>query len=531
MKVTHARDVAWADLTQGSDVDQLVNHDKDRENPGIPSGYTYFGQFAVHDLSNISLPSIALGRLGSVPGNLRAHPLRLDSIFGAGPLRDPHLYEPRRGDESVRSRLKLGVSGEFDLATVLHDLNMPHPADPNDPDPRAAVKPLSDFPKRDLPRAVCPFAGSESRRSGLPEVTIADPRNDDNLIVGQTTVLFHTFYNRVLQQVRAAIGTPIAALSLDDEILTIDAARTLVTDAYRRIIKLDYLERLLSPTVYQLLLSGQRIESANLPAVPLEFSHAAFRFGHVMIRKLYTLNDSKLEGETLRDVLLTTGSRSPEITPLTARWLVQWSKFYAFGGLGAPNLSVKIAPFFPGGLLDAELFPVPGQPDEGGLHNLDLQRGASVRLRSVNSLIDHLNGVAGWPEARGETKFLTDAVFRADAIRAWLLFQDECKSIGFSSVELEDISQDPPLLFFVLFEAAVLTGGSRLGPVGSMIVGETFFRALDTSPRDAPDENPILADGRVEQAVFGGRQIRCMSDLIDFAAGDPDTATGTVRFK
>ncbi|MFL5156218.1 MAG: hypothetical protein ACJ8C3_25600 [Microvirga sp.] len=45
------------------------------------------------------------------------------------------------------------------------------------------------------------------------------------------------------------------------------------------------------------------------------------------------------------------------------------------------------------------------------------------------------------------------------------------------------MSQDPPLFFFVLFEAAHTQDGERLGILGSIIAAEIFFAAYKKNGR------------------------------------------------
>ena len=53
--------------------------------------------------------------------------------------------------------------------------------------------------------------------------------------------------------------------------------------------------------------------------------------------------------------------------------------------------------------------------------------------------------------------------------------------------DIETLSSDPPLPFFVLFEAMQQpqAEGLRLGPLGSIIVSEVIFGALASDPRSA----------------------------------------------
>ena len=62
------------------------------ENPLIPSGYTYLLQFVAHDLVHSAIPLSVSGGLGAGTANARRAPLRLETLFGSGPVGSPHIY-------------------------------------------------------------------------------------------------------------------------------------------------------------------------------------------------------------------------------------------------------------------------------------------------------------------------------------------------------------------------------------------------------------------------------------------------------
>ena len=61
------------------------------ENPFIPSGYTYLLQFVAHDLVHSAIPLSVAGGLGRGTTNARRMPLRLETLYGSGPVGSPTL--------------------------------------------------------------------------------------------------------------------------------------------------------------------------------------------------------------------------------------------------------------------------------------------------------------------------------------------------------------------------------------------------------------------------------------------------------
>jgi len=67
------------------------------ENPAIPAGFTYLGQFVDHDLTFD--PASSLQRMNDTAGllNFRTPRFDLDSLYGEGPADEPFLYSRTSG--------------------------------------------------------------------------------------------------------------------------------------------------------------------------------------------------------------------------------------------------------------------------------------------------------------------------------------------------------------------------------------------------------------------------------------------------
>ena len=74
-------------------------------------------------------------------------------------------------------------------------------------------------------------------------------------------------------------------------------------------------------------------------ALPLEFSHGAFRFAHAMVRdKNYQINgDSQ---QLIQSALVQTSARAAYMGLLAEIWLVQWSYFFNIDGMSDPPNSI-----------------------------------------------------------------------------------------------------------------------------------------------------------------------------------------------
>ena len=152
------------------------------ENPHIPSGYTYLLQLVAHDLVHSSVPMSVIEDSGSGMLNARRSGLRLETIYGGGPMVCPLAYALDDKQDESRTKLRLGSI-------------------PDDPDIRQKGCPYRDIARvrpygvngddRDPTRYNEPFP---ARTDPL----IADPRNDAHVILSQMTALFHHLHNGIL---------------------------------------------------------------------------------------------------------------------------------------------------------------------------------------------------------------------------------------------------------------------------------------------------------------------------------------------
>lgn len=447
------------------------------ENPKIPSGYAYLFQFVGHDLVHTSVPfSAPFGR--EVALNARRSPLALETIYGIGPVACPIAYMPEGTRDDFRVKLRLGRIRRDDRTS---DAGCPY---------------------RDIARSSGDQSASRSLR--LTDPLLADPRNDDHAILSQLTALFALLHNGLIDRLDGSDASEPQPRYL--------AVRSFVTYLVRRIVRNDLLRRFLDPTVYRFYADGSRLEkkgAARPWAVPLEFSHGAIRFGHSLVRNEYRINDG-----ALNDLVenLTKTSLSDAINmPLNESWIVQWSHFFSIDG-SKPNLSKRIGPHYSGGLVSDRFFPAIDGTNRVGLAYRDLASSCLAGLWSVDALIQEIRRRC--PELIDSTPLLASRESRTSRIAEWLA-QSPFGRLDASDIEA--LSDDPPLPFFVLWEAAFEPGveGLRLGRLGSIIVAETIFGALDGMGSSAGGRFPRQKITVEDDSLFKRMsEIDTMSELV-----------------
>jgi hypothetical protein len=460
------------------------------ENPFIPSGYAYLFQFVGHDLVNTTAPYSSTPRNDGLSANARRSALRLETLYGDGPTATRFAYESSDRYDGERVRLRLGRV-QRDNRTI-----------------------DAGCPFRDIARAPRDETGAFGHRE-LTEPLIADSRNDAHAILSQLTSLFALLHNGVINGLEGAElagrRTPVHAHALFAK------ARSLSTRAYRSVVKNDLLRRLLDPAVYRIYENGFLLDAAAADEpgwkAPLEFSQGAIRFGHAMVRDEYRINDGAMND--LIENLAKTSLADPQNMPLNESWVVQWSHFFEMEGGRKPNFSKRIGPHYSSGLTSERIFPAIDDTRRFGLAYRDLLSSAFSGLWSLRPLIEEIRNRR--PEFVRASRLLDDHLWRQSELADWL--REQRAFGGLDADDIAAISRDPPLSFYVQWEAMREAEGLRLGPVGSIIVAETAFAALATSADEQRGRTVAGTDGfgAWRQAPFERlSQAQTMPDLISF---------------
>ncbi len=408
---------------------------------GLFAGYTYLGQFIDHDLTFDPVSNLQRDNDPSALVNFRTPRFDLDSLYGSGPDDQPYLYNKDRASFLVAQGQP--AAGEDDL------------------------------PRNSHGRAI-----------------IGDPRNDENAIVSQLHLAFLKYHNAVVKE----LWNQVAPAEV------FERARTIVRWHYQWIVLKEFLPlvagsehvedvltlRPFEPVWNQPVPAGgtwrlrlRFFEWDNEPFMPLEFSGAAFRFGHSMVRSQYVLNEETASpGIPLFDPRR---PDDPEALDLKGfrrrpnRMRIQWRNFFPFQTPpAAPILRARPIDTF----LERPLSLLPEQlvDDKDAI-----RRSLPVRNRLRGKALGLPSGQAvaramGIPES---------AILGAGTpapITSRGIANGNAADLGGTRVSLGDVQaafrEQMPLWYYILKEAEIVHGGARLGPVGGRIVAETMAGLL-----------------------------------------------------
>ncbi len=251
------------------------------DNPTHTAGTTFMGQFMDHDMTfDIASP---LGRptAPSRSPNGRTPTFDLDSVYGAGPVASPQLYDP-----TDRAKLKVEFGGRFE----------------------------------DVPR--------------MPDgsAVIGDPRNDEHVVIAGLQAAFLCFHNRVVDRLRTAGATDLLELYAE--------ARRLTTWHYQWLVLHEFLPQFVGQRlVDDVLRRGRRFYRPRKGEafIPVEFQGAAYRFGHSMVRPSYRANLAGDRGGPFFGFIFD-NAEAPSADPgdlrggfRAPRRFVGWQTFFDFG--------------------------------------------------------------------------------------------------------------------------------------------------------------------------------------------------------
>lgn len=418
----------------------------------IPAGATYLAQLVAHDLNSA-------GRSRGM--------LDLGLLYGEGPNEDSLLYQAPRRAGVGRHLLRLGRTRAGQAWPV--------------PGGQAAG------PARDLPRTNCPYV-DPLVTDGRPDVLVATQRSDSNLLLAQMHVLWALLHNAAASRLEEADGPDLA----------FRLARTLTCAVYHSVIRADLLGTWLLPKFRARYMAERpdRLDPGAHPVPPLEFLWGVGRLGHMLVREIYALNDQRTV-VGLRDILRHTSKTRPHEMPLTQEWLIDFSRFFEIGS-SMPQMARALGPHIARPL--ATGVGQDGDDAEGGLVLLDLMACTSGRVRSVSSLVAE---ATRREPGLFEGSLVQDETARCRMVERWLA------DVGLTNDEVARLASDPPLVLFLLLEAEAETGGRTLGPLGSVVLGETIAGALPAETTDADLK-------AAQAAVFEGPAPRRMADLIPF---------------
>jgi len=411
------------------------------------AGVTFFGQFLDHDITLDPRSNLFTASNPRATTNFRTPAFDLDSLYGGGPEDSPELYDTSSGDILFKTEAIPGSEAVSRKGATRYDL-----------------------PRQENGTAI-----------------IAEGRNDEHVILSQFHLAMLRFHNAVTARVRAEHAT----WSSED---VFEEAQRMVRWHYQWIIVNEFMPTIIAAERVPGFFRGRdRIKN---PRIPIEFSVAAYRFGHSQVRPSYRLNFGPDNGPAFFAFIFDDSISPDNPDPndfrgakRAPRRFVDWHTFFVLDATGvrqSKRIDSKLSS--PLMLLPGSRAPSPGLPGDG------------VQSLASRNLMRHVN--FGLPSGQAIAGRLGLPALTATQL-------SELASYGMDT--------STPLWYYVLKEAEVMESGLRLGPVGGYIVGKVFADLLKA------DASSYIASNRnwkpeLPSATPGNFRI---TDLLRFAGVVP----------
>jgi hypothetical protein len=431
-----------------------------RDSSTTKAGTTFIGQFLDHDITFDASSRLGVPTPPEHATNTRTPRLDMDSVYGGGPTVSPQLYDPRD-----RAKFKVESGGLFE----------------------------------DLPRSADGTA------------IIADPRNDENMVISGLQAAFLICHNRVVDRLRRN-GDDIRVTQEDTSRLreseeadlrrnVFAEARRLITWHYQWIIVHEFLPAIIGAALVNDILSRGRkfyTPRQGQQSMPVEFQAAAYRFGHSQVRPSYRANLAGDLGQPFFGFIFTAaGEGQSDPVDLrggcrASRRFIGWQTFFDFGGAQSANVR-------PNKIIDTKISTPMFHLPLGAIASAD----HPVALPQRNFL-RHLT----WSLPSGQAI--------AEAMRIPALGPSQLRELAPFGVGFE---RNTPLWYYILKEAEVVGGGAMLAGVGARIVGEVILGLIQLDETSFLSQDPSwrpTLPSRIHGS-FG------MVDLLNFAGVDPAT--------
>jgi len=382
----------------------------------IPLGYCFLGQFIDHDITLDISSSIDRVNDPDEIQNVRTPALDLDCVYGQGTDASRHQYQHVTSTDfydSIRSGHIFATESDRDL--------------------------------------------SRSKVNEGAAALIGDFRNDENRIVSQLQLIFLRFHNTVSKHLLDDLNGTYAPLhgfsknlkSIHNDRGDVGTARALLFEETQRLVRWhyqwvvvnDFLPRICGKDIVtDILCNGRKVFTCKSdPFIPVEFSIAAYRYGHTQVPEKMMYNNS------IQSTPLFSGDIGDGFERVaTGSDPIDWRNFFGSTAQSAGAIDTKLA----SAMLDLPFMP---NGAEKSLATRNLLRAQSFRLPSGQHVAQALTDLGCGPIA----------------------------PLDLSPTKLPpELHDHTPLWLYVMAEG-LLSNGEHLGPVGGRIIAEVIIGLLE----------------------------------------------------
>jgi hypothetical protein len=385
--------------------------------------------------------------------------------------------------------------------------------------------------------------GTDLLRDHNEVALIPEFRNDENIIISQFHLFWQKVHNTIIEHLREQ-----STIQVYDYF---NFTKNVVVALFHRLVKEDFLKQICMTEIYDYYFQNGSVNAtsyifANQPLkkIPIEFSRAAFRFAHSMVREHYFFSNNVGGGANTEEIFKFRNSSLPSDFIIDWNFFFQTDRFYYkyFNCANSDKFKEKerysLIDFF-NSLIDGKQKYTSEEIEhtfKSREVNRDFQSAKAIDTKIVNAMtripIFENNNKENTTKLENKKIDIRDVdlaiayksematgVYILDQIQNFIdiekiLEYDYIFKINSllleSFVDLDHI----PLFLYVLKEAE-LTASSRnfsqcrnLGCVGSFIVMETLLESMALGSSTLIDFDESQIDSFIESNIFVGQSTR-----------------------
>jgi hypothetical protein len=371
-----------------------------------------------------------------------ARRFKLETLFGSGPVGSPFVYALDAPNDDRRTKLRLGRMRWKDKGV--------EPGCPFRDIARAPAENVTGIDRSIAGTSRCPHRGA-GRRS-------PQRRSRHHVATDRAVCAAAQRPDRLVRRHEPANGPNASFGAAYKRFLCARGALTLI---YHNIIRKDLMRRVLHPAIYAAYSgpnpdfidrnnSSQRFPVCEEPRTAGKFRSNSRTARSASATPWCGLNITSM---ICRPTTSTTRSKRPRRTiPSTCRSIRPGScagRASSRSTGSRPNFSRRIGPYLSDGLGNDQIFPAIDETERVGLLYRDLFGAAMAGMWSVDALIAEI--AVRRPHFIGMSRLLADRAYRVSQLREWLASAPGLWRL--TAEDIETLSNDPPLPFFILFEA------------------------------------------------------------------------------
>lgn len=292
--------------------------------------------------------------------------------------------------------------------------------------------------------------GNDINREGRAPL-LAELRNTENYLISQLHLFWLKFHNLIANHY-------FNHLARDHKIV---ATRAFVTNVFHQLVVDEFLYQILNRNIFELYCVRNKrflLGNRRLCAIPQEFTHGVFRFGHSLVRESYNLRADSRKPTNLSKLMV----KKP-LHRMNKNFIVDWAHFFSRDSTGTPIQRGGFIDMFVPNMMKH----IPNKNMEANIVSLNIKADFEHKLPTGPQIVEWIRCHS---MTLSESAGLRPGEYHFPRLAG--RFKKYRKDLPINRC---------PLWIYTLLESVATEGGQRLGKLASVIVAEVIMNAIDST--------------------------------------------------